>query len=67
MLLPLCYIECMMYNYLRIKPFGDICAAFIQMINNIYKSASQIDFVCHSYLDGSIKDSERMRRQSPNQ
>ena len=48
-----------------LKSFGDfISKGFFDIIQNICRRASRIDFVFDTYLDGSIKDSERKRRSS---
>ena len=42
--------------------FGDLCNQLLIMILGICKNASRIDFVFDSYIEGSVKDNERLRR-----
>ena len=46
----------------QLKTFGELCEQFISMVSNIHLKSTRIDFVFDSYLEGSIKDSERERR-----
>jgi len=48
----------------NLHTFGDLCTAFIQMIMHICKYADRIDFIFDSYVEMSIKDSERIRRSN---
>ena len=45
--------------------FGEFCDSFLRFIQSSAKGASWIDFVFDSYMDKSIKDSERQRREVP--
>jgi hypothetical protein len=48
-----------------LKTFGDfIDKGFFDMVLNLCKNASCIDLVFDTYLDGSVKDSERKRRST---
>lgn len=42
--------------------FGKLCDQFLCMVLGICKTASRIDFIFDSYIEGSVKDSERLRR-----
>ena len=45
-----------------LKTFGEFCDVFLTSILNISKNASRIDMVFDTYIEGSVKDSERLRR-----
>ena len=51
-------------NTSTLKTFGDLCARFIQMAYGLSKDSSHIDFVFNTYMEGSVKDSERQRRST---
>ena len=42
--------------------FGELCNQLLSMILGVCKNASRIDFIFDSYTEGSVKDSERLRR-----
>ena len=42
--------------------FGDLCNQLLITILEICKNASRIDFVFDSYIEGSVKDNEQLRR-----
>ena len=42
--------------------FGDLCSSFIQTVLKLCLNASRIDFVFDTYIEGSVKNSERLRR-----
>ena len=42
--------------------FGELCNEFLSMIFRVCKNASRIDFIFESYIEGSVKDSEPLRR-----
>lgn len=46
----------------NLKSFGELCEHLWNMIFNICKNPKRIDFVFDSYVEGSVKDSERSRR-----
>ena len=46
------------------RTFGDLCARFLQTAYGLSKDSYRIDFVFDTYVEGSIKDSERQRRLS---
>ena len=45
------------------KTFGNFCKSFFSYVFTIGQETDRIDFVFDSYMEGSIKDSERRRRQ----
>lgn len=45
-----------------LKTFGDLCLTFSNSVSRLCKSADRIDLVFDAYIDGSVKDSERVRR-----
>ena len=45
-----------------LNTFEDICKSFADMIIKLCPNANRIDFVFDSYIEGSVKDSERKRR-----
>ena len=49
-------------NAKETKTFGEFVHSFLTYIQNIAKRASRIDFVFDSYIDKTIKDSERQKR-----
>ena len=51
-------------NTSTLKTFGELCARFLQMAYGLSKDSSRIDFVFDTYVEGSVKDSERQRRLS---
>ena len=46
----------------RIRTFGELCDNVINYIGKIAATASRIDFVFDTYMENSVKDSERSRR-----
>jgi len=48
-------------NFVKITPLGFL-HWLLSMIFGVCKNASRIDFVFDSYIEGSVKDSERLRR-----
>ena len=46
------------------KTFGHLCKSFFNYVFKIGEVTDRIDFVFDSYMEGSIKDSERRRRQT---
>jgi len=62
------YIVDVMANVRRIKTndledFGEFCDSLLNFVQHTSKGASRIDFVFDSYLETSIKDSERQKRE----
>lgn len=49
-------------NIRGLKTFAEMSDRFFSMVTMQIKSSSRVDFVFDSYLDGSVKDSERLRR-----
>ena len=47
----------------RLNTFGDLCNSLVDYILNIAVGASRIDFVFNTYIENSVKDSERSRRR----
>ena len=45
-----------------LKTFGEFCDVFLTSILNVSQNASRIDMVFDTYIEGSVKDSERLRR-----
>ena len=43
--------------------FGNFCEQFLDYISAICRVPGRLDLVFDSYVEGSIKDSERIRRQ----
>jgi len=65
--MPTGYIVDVMANVRKLKTsslstFGELCNQFLSMIFGVCKNASRIDFIFDSYIEGSVKDSERLRR-----
>lgn len=63
-----CYIVDVMANIRKIKTkstktFGEFSDAFFRYIDSTSKCASRIDLVFDSYVESSLKDSERLRRE----
>ena len=56
-----------MLSYLRrvrteqLKTFGEFCESFLAMILNICKNACGIDLIFDTDMEGSVKDTERLR------
>ena len=46
----------------QLKTFGEFCESFLVMILNICKNASRTDLVFDTYMEGSVKDTERPGR-----
>lgn len=46
-----------------IKTFGEFCEQFLDYISAVGRRPDRLDLVFDSYVEGSIKDSERNRRQ----
>ena len=46
-----------------IQTFGDFCEQFLDYISAVGQEPHRLDLVFDSYVEGSIKDSERNRRQ----
>ena len=46
-------------NTSSLKTFGDLCAWFLQMAYGLNKDSNRIDFFFDTYVEGSIKESER--------
>ena len=46
----------------QLKTFGEFCESSLAMILNICKNASIIDLVFDTYMKGSVKGKERLRR-----
>jgi len=64
--IPAGYIVDVMANVRKLKTssmktFGEWCNQFLSMIFGVCKNASRIDFIFDSYMEGSVKDSERLR------
>ena len=49
-------------NAKETKTFGEFVHNFLTYVQNVAKRASRIDFVFDSYIDKTIKDSERQKR-----
>ena len=47
-----------------VKTFGELCTNFLDMTHALCSNSNRIDFVFDTYLEGSVKDSERARRCS---
>ena len=47
-----------------LKAFGDLCDKTLKMVLIKATKASRIDFVFDTYIEGSIKDAERVRRST---
>ena len=47
-----------------VKTFGDFCQNFSEMTKGICRKSNRTDFVFDTYIEGSVKDSERARRSS---
>ena len=45
------------------EPFGDMLCRFIDWVSAKCTYASRVDFIFYTYIDGSIKDSERIHRE----
>ncbi len=45
-----------------LKTYGELCSKLIEKILGICREPERIDFVFDTYLEGSVKDSERLRR-----
>ena len=63
-----CIVD-VMANVRKIKvndmdDFGEFCDGMMQLVQHASKGASRIDLVFDSYLDRSIKDSERQKRET---
>lgn len=46
----------------NLNTFGDLCTNFLGYVHGLCKNANRIDFVFDTYIEGSVKDSERARR-----
>ena len=46
----------------QMKTFGDMLCRFMDWVSYLCTNATRVDFVFDTYIDGSIKDSERIRR-----
>lgn len=53
-------------NTSGVKTFGDLCDITLDYIFGSSRYADRVDFVFDSYVHESVKDSERMRRQTTN-
>ena len=65
---PIAYIPDVMANIRKIKTkdiqmFGNFCEQFLDYISAICRGPDRLDLVFDSYVEGSIKDSERIRCQ----
>lgn len=47
-----------------IKTFGEFCEKFIEMASGLCRGSDRIDLVFDTYVEGSVKESERTRRSS---
>ena len=47
-----------------VKTFGDLCTNFLDMTLGLCGNSNRIDYVFDTYLEGSVKDSERAQRYS---
>ena len=61
------YIVDVMANVRKLKTsslstFGELFNEFLSMIFGVCKNASRIAFIFDSYIEGSVKDSERLRQ-----
>ena len=62
-----CYIVDVMANIRKLQTgnittFGEFTDSFLSYVQHLANQACRIDLVFDSYIDSSIKDSERMRR-----
>ena len=48
----------------KVKTFGEFCSQFLNVTYGICRYSERIDFVFDTYIDGSVKESERIRRYS---
>ena len=46
----------------KYSTFGELCQAFLMYVLHLSYNANEIHFVFDSYMEGSVKDSERSRR-----
>ena len=46
----------------QLKTFGEFCESSLVVILNICKNASPINHVFDTYMEGSVKNTERVRR-----
>ena len=46
----------------NLNTFGDLCTDFLGYVHSLSHNANRIDFVFDTYIDASVKDSERGRR-----
>jgi len=46
-----------------LEDFGEFCDSLMNLVQHTSKRASKIDFVFDSYLERSIKDSERQKKK----
>ena len=46
-----------------LEDFGEFCDSLMNFVQHTSKGASRIDFVFDSYLERSIKDSKRQKRE----
>ena len=46
----------------QLKTFGEFSESFLAMILSICKNASRIDLIFDTFMEGSVKDTERLRR-----
>jgi len=65
--MPTGYIVDVVANVRKLKTssmstFGELCNQFLSIIFGVCKNASRIDFIFESYIEGLVKDSERLRR-----
>ena len=44
------------------RTFGELCKSFLSYVLSLCKNTDQVHFVFDSYIEGSVKDSERCRR-----
>ena len=54
------HLRCM--RLANLNTFGDLCTDFLGYVHILSHSANRIDFVFDTYIDASVKDSERARR-----
>lgn len=48
----------------KVKTFGELCSQFLDATYGICRYSDRTDFVFDTYIDGSVKESERIRRYS---
>ena len=47
-----------------LKTFGELCTSFVDWVVKLCPNAQRIDFIFDTYIEGSVKDSERIHRSA---